>query len=487
VDVRTLPDLIETRADEYGDDTVLTEAETGAELTYAELRSRANDVAAHLHAIGIGRDSKVAAVLPNSIDLVVAIAGVLKAGAVAVPINCEYTGSEMAYILDRSDSEAIISSRAYDDTVSTATDGLDSPDILHLDEIEDGARDVGLPDITPVDTAIIMFTSGTTGDPKGVEHSHHGLLLRFDGGELLRSYDVFYTLLPLYNIDGFLTTFGTVYNGGRVLLRDGFSASRFWADVEAYGAQLTSCVPSILAILLEVGKPSDTDISSFEVFLVSGSYVHEELVETFESTFDVEVMEVYGLTEAAGTTYGDPTEMVPGSAGSPVDYSELSVVDEDTREELPPGEIGEIRIRGPTVFKQYYKNESATTDVFEGPWFKTGDLGYVDEAGRYYVLDRIKNIIIRGGQNIYPAEIEEIIHDVDHVEDVTVVGADHDIYGEVPVAYITTGPDANPDDVIEAVEAVCGERLAAFKQPEEIRHLDAFPRGETGKILQSEL
>jgi acyl-CoA synthetase (AMP-forming)/AMP-acid ligase II len=314
-----------------------------------------------------------------------------------------------------------------------------------------------------------------------------GLLLRFEGGEMLRGYDVFYTILPLYNIDGFASTFGTLFDGGQVLLRNGFSASSFWTDVEAHDAEITSVVPSILAILLEVGEPEDTDVSSFKVFMVSGSYVPEELLEAFESTFGMEVMEIYGLTEAAGTSYGDPTEMVSGSAGTAVEFAELSVVDEESREEMAPGKIGEIRIRGPTVFKQYYRNPEATMEVFEGNWFKTGDLGYIDEDGRYHILDRIKNIIIRGGQNIYPGEIEETIHTLESVEDVAVVGEDHNIYGEVPIAYITTGPDADPDVVIEEVEAVCAENLAEFKQPEEVRTLDEFPRGETGKVLKTDL
>lgn len=487
MEIRSLPELVETRAEECDDETYVIEAGTGEELSYAELDLRADSIGSYLRSEGIEEGAKVGVVLPNSIDLVAVIAGVLKAGAVIVPINYEYTREEMSYILDESGSKAVITSAEYKRRVREGSKDTDVSKVVDIADIK--TQDVAepLPEVEPVDTALIMFTSGTTGDPKGVEHSHLSLLLRFNGGEMLRGFDVFYTILPLYNIDGFASTFGTLYDGGWVLLRDGFSASSFWPDVEAYGAEITSVVPSILAILLETGKPEHTDISSFEVFMVSGSYVHEELVETFETTFGIEVMEIYGLTEAAGTSYENPTDMVPGSAGSPVQFSELSVVDEESRKELPPGEVGEIRIRGPNVFKQYYKNPEATHEVFEGQWFKTGDLGYVDENERYYILDRIKNIIIRGGQNIYPGEIEEMIHKLDEIEDATVVGEDHDIYGEVPVAYITTGSGTSRRTAIEKVKEICSENLSDFKHPEEVRHVDEFPRGETGKVLKTEL
>ena len=487
MEIRTLPELVETRADDLGEETYVIEAETGEQISYEELNTRADSIGSYLRSEGIEKGAKVGVILPNSIDLVAAITGILKAGAIVVPINYEYTRGEISYILDQSDSEAVITAAEYERKVREGSEGTDTSNIIDIEDVESRAVAEPLPEVDPVDTALILFTSGTTGDPKGVEHSHLNLLLRFEGGEMLRGFDVFYTLLPLYNIDGFTSTFGTLYDSGQVLLRDGFSASSFWSDVEAYGAKITSVVPSILAILLERGAPANTDISSFEVFMVSGSYVHEELVEAFEAAFEIEVMEIYGLTEAAGTTYEDPTDMVPGSAGASVEFSELSVVDKASREELPPREIGEIRIRGPTVFKQYYKNSEATHEVFESNWFKTGDLGYVDEDGRYYILDRIKNIIIRGGQNIYPGEIEETIHKLDEIEDVAVVGEDHDIYGEVPVAYITTGSKTSRRTAAEEVRKICQENLADFKQPEEIRHIDEFPRGETGKILKTEL
>lgn len=482
----TLGEMIEGQADKLGDLTFLTDAETRTTYTYAEVCDRAANVATTLHAHGVREGDAVATVLPNSPALVVALAGIFLRGAVAVPLNHEYRNAELSYGLEQSDATVVLTDDSHDAVVEAASEDIDVKPILTSADGTDAQPIAFDHAVDPVDTAVLLFTSGTTGAPKAVALSHANVLTRFEYGEIPEWVDTFYTMLPLYNVDGLATTFGTMYAGRSVLLRDGFSASAFWTDVEVHEANATSVVPSILAILNDQGYPGDAAVSPVEFVMVSGSYVPEEVVVEFEATFDVPVVEIYGLSEAAGTSQS-VTDRTLGSAGTPVPVTEVRIVDQETREPVSPDEPGEIVIRGPTVFKEYYENTTQTREAFEGQWFKTGDVGYLDEVGELHVVDRIKNIIIRGGQNIYPGDIEDRIHTHPAVEDVAVVGEPHDVYGEVPVAYVTVRPDDECDGTEADLINHCEAALVDFKVPEEVHIVDELPRGETGKILKEEL
>jgi len=489
----TIGQMIIDQAAELGEKRFLTEAETGREYTYGEIDAAANEVAATLADRGVAPGDKVAAVLDNDATIVIALAGIQKRGAVAVPINPEYTAAEIEYILDQSDSTLAIANRNTADRVESAGESTAVETILGTDEsgenpyFRDKTEYSGTAEeVVPTDTAVIMFTSGTTGDPKGVALSHANLLMRYAGRS--RGDHTFYTILPLYNTDGWNTTFGTMYRGGENVLRDGFSASSFWDDVDRYGLNMTSAVPSILAILLEIDYPEDRDISSMETIYVSGAYVSPELVEEFEATFGIDALEIYGLTEATGTSFASAEERVLGSCGRPNRFVELTVRDPETGADLPAGKNGEIMIRGPAVFKEYHGDPDATREAFDGQWLHTGDIGYYDEGDRYYIIDRMKNVIIRGGQNIYPGEIEDVIREHTAVKDVAIVGVDHEIYGEIPKAYVMVTEDREPGETLaEEIKSLGQERLVEYKVPGEIEFLERFPRGETGKILREEL
>lgn len=481
----TLAEMIDHRGTANTDETCLTQAETGESITYGEFDRSTDQVAGLLLKEGVGNGDPVGVLMKNTIELVTAIGGIMKAGGVAVPVAPDYTEREIKYILNQSNTGCVLTNEQDNDTVASVIDTAEDLTAFDPADYAGGSLEQS-PRTQPTDTAILMYTSGTTGDPKAVDLSHLNLSLRFDGGEMPHGHETFYTVLPLYNIDGFATTFGTMYDGNRVLLRDGFSASSFWKDVDRYSANITSVVPSILAILLDQGPPPELDISSFGLFVVSGSYVHEESVEEFQATFDIPVMEIYGLTEAAGTSFDDVDDRVVGSAGTPTKYSEMRIVDEDTGEQVQTGGLGEVILRGPTVFKEYRNNPDASRDALSGGWFYTGDIGYVDEQGRLYVQDRKKNIIIRGGQNIYPGEIEEVLLSHSKIQDAAVVGESHEVYGEVPVAYVIAESESE-DELSAELVALCEEELAEFKIPSEIYSRESLPRGETGKILKEEL
>mgnify|MGYP000512327147 CR=1 FL=1 len=263
---------------------------------------------------------------------------------------------------------------------------------------------------------------------------------------------------------------------------DGSGNPGFKADLAVKGDK-------IVEIATNIGKEAAEIVDVTGKTVVPGfidPHVHEELVEEFESTFDIPVMEVYGLTEAAGTTFDDVADRVTGSAGTPTKYSEMRIVDEDNGETVPVGELGEVILSGPTVFKEYRNNAAASKEALSGGWFYTGDIGYVDQEGRLYVRDRKKNIIIRGGQNIYPGEIEEILLSHPATQDAAVVGEPHEVYGEVVVAYVIAGLESG-QELKSELTSLCEEELAEFKVPNDIHLKESLPRGETGKILKEKL
>lgn len=491
----TLGEMVEQQGNNKKDRIFLIDPDNGRRYTYGEIDEYSSEVASRLSKSNIQSGDKVSLVLENCPELVIAICGIQKQGAVAVPINYEYTPRELSYIIKESNSKLAITQKNISEKIESVENDTNINNILYTEESSEeyyrsdsGKSKLEQNGVTPTDTAILMFTSGTTGDPKGVALSHMNMMTRFAGGSLITdgSY-IFYTVLPMYNIDGFSTTFATMYRGQQNVLKDRFSASDFWSDVENFQANITSVVPSILSILMKNGLPDNTDISSFNTFFVSGSYVSEELVNDFEEMFDIDVMEIYGLTEASGTSFKSAENRKSSSCGRENRYSELAILDEDTGDRLTANEQGEIVIRGPTVFKEYYNNKEATEKSLNGGWFHTGDIGYMDEEDYYYVLDRKKNIIIKGGQNVYPGEIEDIIHSSQYVNEAAIVGEEDQIYGEIIKAYISIQSTGSEDSVISSLKTLCKDNLVDYKIPDEFVVVNSFPRGETGKILKENL
>lgn len=489
-EAQTLTDLISTRGETLTDEVFTIQAETSQTLTYGQLDKQSNQVAGKLASIGISPGDKVGVIHRNSLESLIAICGILKRGAVCVPVNNEYKTRELQFVLNHTDClAAIVGPDNSEDLINIQ----DETDINHILSVKDNSdleyyKSDGIietPQIRPVDTSLLMLTSGTTGDPKAVALSHLNLLVRIRGSSLLQDTNL-YTWNPLYNIDGPLMSFTTMFNGRKQLLRDGFSASNFWEDAMKFDMTSSIVVPTILSIFLERGRPDDLDISSFSHFYVGGATVPEGLVQSFEEEFDIPACEGYGLTEASVSGFSHPDERMKGSAGTVGGYSEVKIVNEDGVE-CPPNEPGEILVRGPAVFKGYYNNQEATDEAIQGGWFYTGDIGYRDSEGEMYIKDRIKDVIIRGGQNIYPGEVEEVILDIDGIQKVAVIGKDHSMYGEVPVAVVQTNSDWRKTELESIVEEKCSEELSEYKIPQEVKEIGSFPHGETHKILKEEL
>ncbi|MCU1672695.1 MAG: AMP-dependent synthetase and ligase, partial [Frankiales bacterium] len=334
--------------------------------------------------------------------------------------------------------------------------------------------------------------SGTTGKPKGAELTHFQLYMNCTvAGELFefQETDIGVAVLPLFHVFGLSSVLNTsVRYGGTIVLIPRFELEPVVDAIEKHGCTIFSGVPTMYFGLLKMDTEG-RDLSSLRVGVSGGAAIPGEVIKAFEEKFpNVVVLEGYGLSESASTTTFNVNaeQRKVLSIGKAIWGVEVRIVDEDEKE-LPPGEenVGEIVIRGHNIMKGYYKNPEATAEAFKGGWFHTGDLGYRDSDGFYFVVDRKKDLIIRGGYNVYPREIEEVLYGNPAIAEAAVIGKQDEKLGEEVVAVVTLkdGASTTPEEVI----AYCKERLAAYKYPREVRIVDALPMGPTGKILKKEL
>jgi long-chain acyl-CoA synthetase len=342
------------------------------------------------------------------------------------------------------------------------------------------------------DEAIIIYTSGTTGKPKGVLLTHGNLLTNArEIAEWLRltEDDRSLMIMPLFHVNALMTTgLAALWAGGSIVLAPRFSATRHWQTVSRCGVTYFGSVATMLSRLNHTypqGVPDGLDTSRLRFALCGSAPVPVEVMKTYESLFHCPVIEGYGLSESTCRSTFNPVDgrRKVGSVGLPIG-NEMSVVDDNDRE-LAPFEVGEIVLRGANLLKGYYKNEAATREAFRAGWFHTGDLGYRDDEGFYYIVDRKNDMIIRGGENIYPREIDEVLYEHPKVKDAATVGVPDDVYGEEVKSFVVLrdGERATEEEVI----AHCRARLADYKCPKTVAFVEDIPKGPTGKLLKREL
>jgi long-chain acyl-CoA synthetase len=339
---------------------------------------------------------------------------------------------------------------------------------------------------------VIIYTSGTTGRPKGVLLTHGNLLsnarqiaeclnLTEDDRSLM--------VMPLFHVNALMTTaMAVLWAGGSIVLAPRFSASRHWETISKYRVTYFGSVATMLSMLNRTypdGLPAGIDASRFRFALCGSAPVPEEVLNAFEAAFHCPVIEGYGLSESTCRATFNPIDgrRRPGSVGLPIG-NEMRICD-DSGCDIGNRQVGEIALRGPNVMKGYYKDEDATREAFRGGWFHTGDLGYRDEDGFYYVVDRKSDMIIRGGENIYPREIDEVLYKHPKVMDAATIGVSDELYGEEVKSFVVLreGELATEGELLE----FCKARLADFKCPKSIKFLDDIPKGPTGKLLKREL
>jgi long-chain acyl-CoA synthetase len=481
-------------------------------FTYAQVDHISGRVAASLQALGLHRGDKVAVQLPNLPQFLFIYFGILKAGLVMVPLNPLLRAPEVTYHLDNSDSRVLITFELFApeavkgaaelDGVSTYVvnmpgndarpEGTRSFDELYAAEPL-GADPGG--DILPTDaddTAVIIYTSGTTGKPKGAELTHFELFMNCTTAGSLFGFqpdDVGMAVLPLFHVFGLSSVLNTTVRfGGTMVLVPRFEPGPVIDELERRRVTVFSGVPTMYFALLQADV-TGRDLTSLRVGVSGGAAIPGEVIRSFEEKFpSVVILEGYGLSETASTTTFNVSaeQRKVLSIGKPIWGVEVQIVD-DSDTPLPAGEehVGEIVIRGHNVMKGYYKNPEATAEAFRNGWFHTGDLGYADDEGYFFIVDRKKDLVIRGGYNVYPREIEEVLYGHPAVGEAAVIGRPDEKLGEEVVAFVSLKPGATADP--EQLIAWTKERLAAYKYPREVRIVDDLPKGPTGKILKKEL
>lgn len=462
---------------------------------YRELADASARVAALLTARGLTPGDRVGVMLPNVPQFAAIYYGILRAGGVVVPMNPLFKAREVAYYLADSGAELNF---AWHGMIAEAQAGAEqtATEVIQVDpagftELLAGHEPIPtVADRAAGDTAVILYTSGTTGSPKGAELTHDNLIsnIAVTQSDLLRltSDDVVFGGLPLFHAFGQTVTLNAAMSAGAtLLLLPRFDPAAALAMLERDHATMFAGVPTMYAALL--GVPDAPRLPDLRVCVSGGAALPVEVLHRFEKQFGCEVLEGYGLSETSPVaSFNRPGgDRKPGSIGRPVSGVEMRAVDDDGTE-VALGEVGELAIRGHNVMKGYWNKPDATHAVLpEDGWFRTGDLGRADEDGFFFVVDRKKDLVIRGGFNIYPREIEEVLYEHPEVAEAAVVGIPHQELGEEVGAAVAlrAGATVTGAELRDFVK----QQVAAYKYPRHVWILDALPKGPTGKILKREI
>ncbi|PZS20920.1 MAG: long-chain-fatty-acid--CoA ligase [Pseudonocardiales bacterium] len=478
----------------------------GSSVTYAELDSESGRFAAGLSGAGLGPGDVVAVQLPNFPEFLVAYFGTLKAGMTMLPLNPLLRAPEIAYHLADSHARLLVTSPMFLDQAAKAAGDVPLVVVpMPGGEVPDGFRPFAalLADPSPDwvtgdivatnadDTAVIIYTSGTTGKPKGAELTHFQLYMNCTvAGELFgaRADDTVLAVLPFFHVFGLSSVLNVSVRFGSTLSAVArFEAKPVLDVIETDGVTVVLGVPTMLQALMAEGTDG-RDLARLRIAISGGASLPGDVLRAFEAKFGIVVLEGYGLSETASTSSFNSSAEARKvlSIGQPIWGVEMRVVDDQDRR-LPVGadNIGEIVIRGHNVMKGYLGRPDDTAAAFRNGWFHTGDLGYVDDDGFFFIVDRSKDLVIRGGYNVYPREIEEVLYAHPAIAEAAVIGKPHESLGEevVAVVALVPGESLTSEDVI----AYCKERLAMYKYPREVRFVDSLPKGPTGKILKAEL
>ena len=474
-------------------------------LTYAQLDALSNQVASSLRDRGLHVGEKVAIMLPNVPQFVISYFGVLKAGGVVVPMNVLLKAPEVSFYLSDSGARVLLT---WEDFAGEAMKGAPAgvttfvvnrpgsdamPEgALSFNELMAGSPTFDLEPTSPDDTAVILYTSGTTGKPKGAELTHFNLYMNctISGGLFgFRDDDVGLAVLPLFHSFGQSSVMNvSIRYGGTISLVPRFEVPAVCEAIQRDRVTVFSGVPTMYFALLHDPQVAGYDLSSLRVAVSGGASMPGEVMTTFERQFGVTILEGYGLSETSPSASFNQSleDRRFGSIGKRIWGVDMKIVDEEDSP-LPAGKdhVGEIVIRGHNVMKGYYNQPEATAEAFKGGWFHSGDMGYQDEDGFFFIVDRKKELIIRGGFNVYPREIEEVLYAHPAVQEAAVIGVPDERLGEEVSAIVSlkAGQSVTEDDLI----AFTKERVAAYKYPRTIRFVDSLPKGPTGKILKKEL
>ncbi len=449
------------------------------ELTYAQFDARVEAFAEQLAEHDFGRGDVLAIVLPNRVELLVAMFAAWRLGGAATPVNPVFTEDEARYQITDAGAALVVNS------------GPDAPTggrpAVHVDDMRTARRGSSRPpaELSGDDLALLIYTSGSTGRPKGVllDHRHAEAMSATMAQHLaLTEHDHCLLVLPLFHVNAIMVSvLAPMRRGGQVSIVGRFSADTFFDHVERLRPTYFSAVPTIYAVLAALPEDVRPDTSSLRFVICGAAPVSRELLVRSQERYGFVIVEGYGLTEGTCASACNPVDGVRkiGTVGPALPGQEIAVVGPDGAF-LPPGEDGEIVISGPTVMRGYLNRPEATAGTIVDGWLHTGDVGHLDEDGYLTIVDRLKDMIIRGGENLYPKEIENVLTAVDDVLEAAVVGRPDEVYGEVPTAYVSVYPGSalTESELLDH----CRRHLTRVKVPERIHVVDALPKNPVGKI-----
>lgn len=464
----------------------------GANVTYAEFGEEIERVAELLAGAGVQPGRAVSIALPNGLEFMVVFLAVARAGAIAAPLNPAYTADEFKFYMEDAEAQLVIlplgehpaREAALELGVPTIEAALDDAGRTVLSrggDILAVRRDAPAP--SPDDVALFLHTSGTTSRPKGVPLTHGNLAASIKNiGDTygLTPDDIAMVVMPLFHVHGLIgVSLSTLSTGGSLVVPARFSASRFWGEQRDSGATWYSAVPTIHQILLARADDEDAPHSSFRFIRSCSAALAPTVFDQLEARFGAPVLEAYGMTEASHQMSSNllpPGDRMPGTVGKGTGV-DIAIMDDDGNL-LSAGGQAEVVIRGANVTRGYHNNPDANAEAFTNGWFRTGDQGFLDDAGTLTLTGRIKELINRGGEKISPLEVDAALLEHPSVAEAVCFGVPHTMYGEAVQAAVVISADTDE----AAIREYCGERLAAFKVPDRVYIIDTMPRTATGKI-----
>ena len=476
-------------------------------VTYTELNQQVDRLAAGLSARGIGKGDGVAVLLGNSPEFLITYYGILRLGAFVVPMNPLYTKEEINYILDDSQAKAVIAHISVEPKLSEVREQLKNLKLVIYTDAEDQEctwehlmetrNNVYLspfnvclsPFIDQEDLAVILYTSGTTGKPKGAMLSHRNLASNADAiSELIELHDkdCVVSVLPMFHV--FCMTIclnAPIACGATVLIVPKFSPLDVVRTIREKKATVFAGVPTMYNFIFQLPESTAEDFLSIRLCISGGASIPVELLQKFENKYNVFILEGYGLSETSPLVAINPLNGTrkPGSIGLDIPGVKSKIVNEEGKE-LPRGEVGELVVQGPNIMNGYLRMPEATLAAFIDGWFYTGDLATMDEEGYIYIVDRKKDMIIVGGYNVYPREVEEVLYQHPAVVEAAVIGVSDGEYGENVKAYVVVNDEQiTMNDIIR----FCQDKLVKYKLPRHVEFSKELPKNSTGKILRREL
>ena len=500
----TVRQQIDAHAAAHAERTFVINPELEKEITFGQLKTSVDEIGAQLDQMGIAAGAKIAFLLDNGAWVVPLFLGIMAANRVAVPLNAVAGPTQLRHVLDNSDTELVFVAPRYRekleqllaqikrDITVVVTSEAHGPDWPHAVRTTTSPA----PDCGQSNPALLLYTSGSTGLPKGAVLSHRALISggrNVADGHGLSDHDRALCVLPVYHINGaMVTVFAPLVSGGSVVMPPRFSAGAFWPLVAKYRCTWSSVVPTIINYLLDRASREPfsfgaaPELKNFRFGRSASAPLPTVVLQQWERVFRVPMIETLGLTETAGTVATNPMPPAirkPGSVGRACG-TEIKIIDRNDNP-CAANSAGEIVIRGSSLLDRYYKDDETTRAAFVDGWFRTGDLGCLDEDGYLFITGRLKELILRGGENIAPREIDDALYQHEAILEAAAVGVEHHDYGQEVAACVALRPGFNCTE--QALKEFCAKSVGETKAPKHIYFLDELPKGPSGKILRLKL